>query len=36
MEGLIFTGAYTDRDRKSASKKAIAVLMQIRFVFTGL
>ena len=36
MEGLIFRGAYTSRNRKSASKQAIAVLIQIRFVFTGL
>ena len=36
MERFISKGAYTDRNRKSASKQAIAVLIQIRFVFTGL
>ena len=29
MEGLIFKGAYTNRNRKSASKQAIALLIQI-------
>ena len=34
LKGLISEGPY-DRNRKSASKQAIAVLIKIRFAFTG-
>ena len=34
MKGLISEGPY-DRNRKSASKQTIAVLIKIRFAFTG-
>ena len=34
MEGLISEGAF-NRNKKTVSKRAIAVLIEIRFSFTG-
>ena len=36
MEGLIFEGAYNRNKKKPFRIRAIAVLIEIRFLFTGL